>query len=162
MAVPKFRPSVLLKARERAGLTQRQLATMAEYATSRGTARSSPSVAEETETKRRVRTWDSRIRAWERGIDAPSASYIPTLAKLLGLTPLALFDVDPTAPPFTALRMAAGLTLEALAARTGLPYTSLHRMVRGVTRLPDEAAVQLAAALSVTRAELLASITRDR
>lgn len=161
VAVPKFRPSALLAARERAGLTQLQLATLAENATSRTTVGSAQSVAEETETARRVRTWDSRIRAWERGIDAPSAPYIPTLANLLDLPPLSLFDVDPAAPSFTALRLAAGLTLQALARRTGLPYTSLHRMVRGVTQMPAGTAARLAKALGVTRDELLASIARD-
>ncbi len=160
MTVPKFRPSALLEARERAGLTQLQLATLAENATSSQPTGSSQAAAEET--TRRIRTWDSRIRAWERGIDAPSAPYIPTLAQLLDLSPLSLFDVDPAAPSFTALRMAAGLTLQALADRTGVPYTSLHRMVRGVTQMPAGAAGRLATALGVTRVELLESIARDR
>lgn len=160
MAVPKFRPSALLEARERAGLTQLQLATLAESATSRPSGGASQSA--DVETTRRIRTWDSRIRAWERGIDAPSAPYIPTLAQLLDLAPLSLFDVDPAAPSFTALRLAAGLTLQALADRTGLPYTSLHRMVRGVTQMPAGTEGRLATALGITRAELLESIARDR
>ncbi len=138
MAVPKFRPAVLLAARERAGLTQLQLATRADEATPHKHVRTKQSRSEEA--ARRIRTWESRIWAWERGVDAPSASYVPTLAKLLDLDPLALFEVDPAAPPFTAVRLAAGLTLQALAAATGVSYSSLHRMVRGVTQLPDEAA----------------------
>ena len=158
MAVPRFRPSVLLEARERAGLTQLQLATLAEQATP-GKRDGLPPAAE---TARRIRTWESRIGAWERGVDAPSATYIPTLAKLLDVAPLTLFDVDPAEPPFTALRLTAGLTLQALATETGLSYTSLHRMVRGVTQMPDAAAARLATALSLSREELLASIARDR
>lgn len=162
MAVLKFRPAALLEARQRAGLTQLQLARLAENAASHQAAGLLQSADEKTETARRIRTWDSRIRAWERGIDAPSAPYIPTLARLLDLAPLSLFDVDPAEPSFTALRLAAGLTLQALADRTGLPYTSLHRMVRGVTPIPAGTAGRLAAALGVTRAELLESIARDR
>jgi transcriptional regulator with XRE-family HTH domain len=84
------------------------------------------------------------------------------LAKVLNIEPLALFEVDPAAPPFTALRLAAGLTLQALAESTGISYTSLHRMVRGAMRLPGEAAEQLAGKLGVTVPELVASIERDR
>lgn len=160
VVVPRFRPIAVLEARERAGLTQLQLATLADEATPRTRAGSSQSPA--GETARRIRTWESRIGAWERGIDAPSATYIPTLAKLLDLAPLSLFDVDPAAPPFTALRLAAGLTLQALAKATGVSYTSLHRMVRGVTQIPAETAAELASALGVTRDELLAAVARDR
>jgi hypothetical protein len=42
---------------------------------------------------------------------------------VLGVEPLALFDVDPAEPSFTALRMAAGLTLQALSDATGISYT---------------------------------------
>lgn len=159
MAAPRFRPSALLEAREKAGLTQLKLATLAEQASR---PLGGPSPAPDPDTVRRIRSWESRIGAWERGIDAPSAAYIPTLARLLDLAPLTLFDVDPSAPPFTALRLAAGLTLQALAKATGLSYTSLHRMVRGVTQMPDQTAAQLVSALGVTRDELLAAIARDR
>lgn len=144
----------------RARLTQLQLATRAFEATKRGASAAGADPA--AEQARQIRTWESRIGAWERGVDAPSASYIPTLAQLLDLEPLSLFEVDPAAPPFTALRLAAGLTLQALARSSGLSYTSLHRMVRGVTQMPNEAAVQVATALGVTRAELLAAIARER
>ena len=160
MAAPRFRPAVLLDARERAKLTQLQLATRADEATEH---RHSPAKGDAAaEQARRIRTWESRIGAWERGIDAPSAPYIPTLARLLQLEPLSLFEVDPSAPPFTALRLAAGLTLQALAEATGISYTSLHRMVRGVSRLSGDAAEQLAGTLGVTVPDLVASIERDR
>jgi transcriptional regulator with XRE-family HTH domain len=55
------------------------------------------------------------------------------------------------APPFTALRLAAGLTLQALADAVGLSYTSLYRMVRGVTQMPDGVAGRLTNNLGVTR-----------
>jgi transcriptional regulator with XRE-family HTH domain len=157
---PRFRPTVLLKARERANLTQLQLATRASEATGGGRLPETSDAA--AEQARRIRTWESRIGAWERGVDTPSATYIPTLARLLDLEPLSLFEVDPTAPPFTALRLAAGLTLQALANTTGLSYTSLHRMVRGVTQLPEDAASRIARALSVAPADLVAAIERDR
>jgi transcriptional regulator with XRE-family HTH domain len=161
VAVPRFRPSVLLEGRQRAQLTQLELATLAEDAAR--AARQPVSIGEPAEERmRRVSAWESRIGAWERGIDSPSATYIPTLARVLGIEPLALFDVDPASPPFTALRMAGGLTLQALSEATGISYTSLYRMGRGVARVPDDAAERLAETLGVTPAELRASIDRER
>ena len=161
MASPRFRPSVLLEARRRAKLTQLELATLAEEAAL--VERQPVSKSDQPEERaRRISAWESRIGAWERGIDTPSATYIPTLARVLGVEPLALFDVDPAAPSFTALRMAAGLTLQALSEATGISYTSLHRMARGVARVPDDAAERLAETLGVAPAELRASIDRDR
>jgi hypothetical protein len=58
--------------------------------------------------------------------------------------------------------MAAGLTLQALSEATGISYTSLHRMARGMAKVPDCAAARLAATLGVTPAELRASIDRER
>ena len=160
MAVPRFRPSVLLEARQRANLTQLQLATWADAATP--VERQAVSTGDPAEERmRRIAAWESRIGAWERGIDTPSATYIPTLAGVLGVEPLALFDVDPAAPSFTALRLAAGLTLQALSRATGISYTSLHRMARGVSKVPDNAARKLAHALSVTVPQLRASIDRN-
>jgi transcriptional regulator with XRE-family HTH domain len=103
-----------------------------------------------------------RISAWERGVDAPTAPYVPLLARALTIDPLILFDVDPAAPPFAVLRIVRGWTLSALAEETGLNYSSLHRWSRGVAPIPDEAAARLAKALRITRAELVASIDRER
>ena len=161
MASPRFRASVIPEARQRANLTQLELATLAEEASKQGRR---PRLQQESaaERARRISAWESRIGAWERGIDTPSATYIPILARVLRVEPLELFDVDPAAPPFTALRMAAGLTLQALSEATGISYTSLHRMARGVAKVPDDAAERLAQTLGVTPAELRASIDRDR
>ena len=61
------------------------------------------------------------------------------------------------------MSLPAGLTLQALSEATGISYTSLHCMARGVARVPDDAAAQLAATLGVTPAELRrASIDRNR
>lgn len=80
---------------------------------------------------------------------------------MLGVEPLDLFAVDPGEPSFRALRLAAGLTLQALAEATGISYTSLHRMSRGVAKVPDEAARRIAVALGVTVTQLRASIERE-
>ena len=120
---------------------------------------SRPSASEqvgEIERVRRVRTWQGRIGAWESGIDSPSAPNVPTLARLLGVEPLDLYDVNPSAPSFTALRFAAGMTLQSLAEATGISYTSLHRMLRGVTTLSADAVDQLSAVLGVSSAEVVA------
>lgn len=160
MAQLKFRAAALLAARERAGLTPRQLATLAEQRTPHE--RESDPARAEAARKQRVRAWESRIWSWESGVDSPSAPYIPTLAQLLGVAPLELFEVDPAAPPFTALRLAAGLTLDALAKSTGISYTTLHRKLRGRSPLPADALERLAAALGTTPMEVLAAIDRDR
>src|SRR6476659_6642282 len=98
-------PNLLLEGRQRAQLTQLELATLAEEAAR--AARQPVSKGNPAEERtRRVSAWENRIGAWERGIDAPSATYIPTLARVLFVDPLTLFDVDPAAPHFTGLRMA--------------------------------------------------------
>jgi transcriptional regulator with XRE-family HTH domain len=160
VAVLRFRPSVLTEARQRANLTQLELAARAEAAEPPGR---QPVFNDDParERARRIAAWENRIGAWERGIDTPSATAIPTLARVLGIEPLSLFDVDPAAPSFTALRLAAGLTLQALAEATGISYTSLHRMARGVSKVPDDAARKLARALGVSVPQLRASIERD-
>lgn len=160
LATLEFRPAALLRAREQAKLTQLQLAALAVAASQANTCGSAELTA--VEQARRVRRWEGRIGAWERGVESPSASYIPTLARLLDLNPLDLYDIDPQAPPFTALRLAAGLTLDSLAKSTGIPYTSLHRMLRGVTELSAEAVEQLAAVLDATQEAVRAAIERDR
>jgi transcriptional regulator with XRE-family HTH domain len=152
---------VLLEARVRANLTQLQVATRAEAAEPpkrQPASKGDPA----DERARRISAWENRIGAWERGIDTPSATYIPTLARVLGVEPLALFDVDQARPPFTALRLAAGCTLQALSEATGISYTSLYHVGRGVSKVPDDAAARLAETLGVTPAELRASIDRER
>lgn len=157
MASLRFRPAVLLEARARAQLTQLKLAILADEATREDDTENDHSA----DGARRIRTWESRIGAWERGIDQPSATVVPILARLLDVHPLALFEVDPASPPITALRVAAGFTLQGLADATGVSYTTLHRMMRGVTGLPDGTADRLATTLGVSRQELLAAIARD-
>ncbi|WAX58489.1 helix-turn-helix domain-containing protein [Jatrophihabitans cynanchi] len=160
MAVPRFRPETLIEARKKADLTQADLAKRAERIW--GPSRGEPPEDSATEVARRVRVMQDRISAWERGVDAPTAPYIPMVARALKINPLDLFDVDPAAPPFTALRLVRGWTLTALAQETGINYSSLHRWSRGVAPMPNEAAAKLAKALHVTRAELVASIDRER
>lgn len=58
-------------------------------------------------------------------MDSPSARYVPILARLLDVEPLALFEVDAAAPPFTALRLAAGFTLKDLSGAAAISFTSL-------------------------------------
>jgi transcriptional regulator with XRE-family HTH domain len=112
-AVPRVRQSLLLDARRRENLTQLQPAMRAMAA--EPAERQSPSRGDASEERaRRIAAWENWIGAWERGVDAQSAPYIPPLARAVGVDPLALFDVDLAGRPFTALRMAAGLTLQAL------------------------------------------------
>jgi hypothetical protein len=117
---------VLLESRERAGLTQLQS----------GDARRGGDAAQAAGVQAVASgadgSPDQDVGEPDRGVGArdrrPSAPYIPALARLLDLEPLVLYEVDPAAPPFTALRLAAELTLEALTDATGISYTSLNRM----------------------------------
>jgi transcriptional regulator with XRE-family HTH domain len=116
---PRFRTELVQEARERLGLSRSELAELAGVT--------------------RERVW-----AWERGRDQPTASVVPPLARALGLSPMDLLDVDPDRPTFAALRIAAGVTLQDLAHRTGIPYTRVHRIERGTS----SASAQDVAALS--------------
>ena len=73
-----------------------------------------------------------------------------------------MFDVDPSLPPFTALRLARGFTIQGLADATGISYTSLYRMLRNLIELPDHAAEALAVAMGMTTEDLRAALARDR
>ena len=80
---------MLLEGRQRAQLTQLGLAILAEEVAR--AARQSVSKGDPAEERtRQVSAWESRIGAWERGIDSPSATYIPTLARVLRVEPLEL------------------------------------------------------------------------
>jgi transcriptional regulator with XRE-family HTH domain len=160
VAAPRFRPEILIEARRTAGLTQAGLARLAARAITE--AHGENSASSPTEAAPHARAIQDRISAWERGVDAPTAPYLPVLGQVLGLDPVTLLDVEADSPPFTALRLASGWTLKALEKETGINYSSLHRMSHGAARLSDDAARRLAKALHVSRAELIASIERER
>jgi transcriptional regulator with XRE-family HTH domain len=132
----RFQGSVLRAQRLRLGLTQRELAERADLA------------------------WPGRIAAWEGGADQPSAAYVPELARALGVNALFLYGAAAEDPDFKALRLAAGLSLRALAAASGVPYTTCQRIERGVSRPNDHTVAQLATALESTPAVVTRALSR--
>ena len=137
MPAPRFRRALLTELRERAGLTRTELARRVGVASG------------------------ERIGSWERGIDQPSAPYLPRLAQALGVEPIELLDLDAEAPTFTALRYVAGLTIEDLAKAVGVRYGVMQRIDRGVVEPRDDLAKRLAAALGVKTAQVVAAHRRQ-
>lgn len=102
----QLRGDVLAKAREAAGLSRRELAAA-------------------------INVGDlGRVALWERGEARPQARMIPLVAAALGVEPMSLLTGSSKDPDLTRLRVAAGFNLEEMAARTGLPITSYHRLER--------------------------------
>lgn len=85
----------------------------------------------------------SRVSSWERDEACPRAEQIPRLAYFLGLDALELLGVDPRSPSLTDLRLAAGLSRQALAEATGLTLPRYRRLERGSTRGAIEEGVVL-------------------
>ena len=105
-----------------------------------------------------------RIGQWERGLEQPQPRFVPLLAAALQVEPLELLTVDRRDPPLLALRMAAGLTLTEVAAASGIPYTSYHRLEHGLVVADPAAATAkaLARTFGVTNDQILRAVTRSR
>lgn len=100
----QLRSDVLASARDAAGLSQRALA-------------SAIGLVDE-----------DRIGLWERGEARPHARLIPLIARELRIEPLSLIADPSDTPDLIRLRVAAGLSLQEMASRTGLPLSSYHRL----------------------------------
>ncbi|MGH8960060.1 MAG: helix-turn-helix domain-containing protein [Jatrophihabitantaceae bacterium] len=99
-----FRGDVLASARHAAGLSQRALASAIHLVD------------------------EDRVGLWERGAARPHARLIPLIARHLHVEPLTLVTGPTDAPDLTRLRVAAGLSLQEMASRAGLPLSSYHRL----------------------------------
>lgn len=132
---------MLARARESAGLSQRALAAAIHI------------------------TDEDRVGLWERGEARPQPRVIPLLAQALRIDPLALLGGTSDTPDLTRLRVAAGMSLQDMAARVGLPVSSYHRLERrGSPRdgLEPERVRALAAALGVTSKRAQSLLGRRR
>jgi DNA-binding transcriptional regulator YiaG len=139
-AVARVDGAVLARAREAAGLSQGALAV------------------------RIGASSKQRIWHWERGAEQPHPRFLPRLARVLKVDPLALLNGDPAHPTISALRLAAGLTCSDVWRGTPIAKTTYHRIDRGVgARRTDPAAVTaLAGVLNAPEEEILAAIERAR
>jgi transcriptional regulator with XRE-family HTH domain len=106
----------------------------------------------------------ARVGAWEHGLEQPHPSFIPKLARTLNLPVTALLVGNGMKPGLAELRLAKGLTITELAANSGIPRTSCHRLEQGVgTRTPEQATLSaLASALDSSSGAVLTAILRTR
>ena len=112
-------PSELRAARERAGLTQHELARLIGAA------------------------GGERVSRWELGASDPRPDFIVRLARALDIPPLRLIHLDGDIPDLRALRLKAGLSVPELAARTNMAVKTYYSWEVGRwTRLPPAATIE--------------------
>ena len=85
-----------------------------------------------------------RVYEWETGTVSPSPHNLAQLAAVFDVDPVELLDVDPDALTLVELRVVAGFTRRAVAARLGVGYNSLYAYETGLRRLGDDRAKTLA------------------
>lgn len=106
-------PSALRAAREKAGLTQHELARLVGAA------------------------GGERVSRWELGTSVPRPDFLVKLARALDIPALRLIHLDGEVPDLRALRLQAGLTVPELVARTNLSAPTYYSWEQGRwTRLP--------------------------
>jgi len=136
LADPRIEGTLLRRLRQKAGLTQAEVA-------------------------RRVGVRDgARVRAWERDDEQPLPGNVPRLAAALGVSAGDLFGVSGR-PSLAIMRRIAGLTLTELARNTGMAYARCQRIEKGLLSPNDEDAARLAAALGVEVSGVRQALSRD-
>lgn len=134
-------PEALRAARERAGLTQHQLARLVGVA------------------------GGERISRWELGTSEPRPDILVRLAKTLDLPAVELLDLAGEFPDLRALRFAAGLSAAEVAARVHVATVTYQRWEAGRwERLPDneDCLRRLARALGVRASVVRAALEQAR
>jgi transcriptional regulator with XRE-family HTH domain len=130
-----FSGARLAAARLAAGMTQEQLA-------------------------RSIGSDQTRVSEWERGLFSPRPEQVPALAAAVGVNPLQLLDIQPEGPELEALRLAAGLSLQAIAAAVGTSVSRYRRMERGerLQAPPEDLIDRLSSVLAVPSGTVRAAI----
>ncbi|GAB2863820.1 helix-turn-helix domain-containing protein [Nocardioides pacificus] len=106
-------PDALRAAREKAGLTQHELARLVGAA------------------------GGERISRWELGMSTPRPDFLVRLARALDIETLRLIHLDGDVPDVRALRLQAGLTVPELAASVSVAVPTYYAWEQGRwTRLP--------------------------
>jgi len=108
-------------------------------------------------------TREQRVGEWERGTQQPHPRQLVALARELQVPPLQLLDVDADDPPLQALRLAAGLTLQQVAATSGIAFSTYRRLEVGTVRgQPSLHTLQLlSAVLRVAPERIAAALARS-
>lgn len=109
----------------------------------------------QAELAQRVGVERSRISVWERGRAGVHARHLRALAVALQVPPSVLLAPDSEAGALRTMRLAAGLSIAELAARSGVSGTTLQRWEVGsvgarAAKAADQAVPALAAALGVS------------
>lgn len=121
-------------AREKAGLTQHELARLVGVA------------------------GGERVSRWELGVTEPRPHHLVSLAKLLGLPVSGLLSVSHGAKDLRFLRLEVGLSTTELAERAGVEAVTYQRWESGVVRrLPRPEALEALARVLGTTASDVAS-----
>lgn len=133
-------PAAIRAAREKAGLTQHQLARLVGVA------------------------GGERVSRWELGTSEPRPDILVRLAKTLGLAPHDLLDADSGALDLRAQRFAAGLSATDAAARAHVAKATYERWEAGRwERLPSHENLRsLARGLSVSITATIAALEQAR
>ena len=127
-------PSELRAARERAGLTQHELARLVGAA------------------------GGERVSRWELGTSVPRPDFLVKLARALDIPTLRLIHLDGEIPDLRALRLQVGLTVPELAARTSLSAPTYSWWEQGrATRLPSAATLETLAKVFQQPADVVAA-----
>ena len=129
---PVFDAAALRAARERAGLTQHQLARLVDVA------------------------GGERVSRWELGLSVPRPQMVKRLAQALQVDPGQLVpEVAGSMPTLRALRVRAGLSAQQVASDVHVSVATYLRWESGqVQRLPGTAFSALAKALGLTPSEV--------
>jgi transcriptional regulator with XRE-family HTH domain len=104
-----FSGAKLASARLAAGLTQERLAAV-------------------------LHTSQRRISDWERGMITPRPELMPKVAAAVGMDALEFVASDPATPSLEDMRLAAGLSMDAVADRIGISRTRYRAMEVGARR----------------------------
>lgn len=133
-------PAAIRLARENAGLTQHQLARLVGVA------------------------GGERVSRWELGTSEPRPEVLVRVAKVLGVPPGDLLDVGGEIPDLRALRFAAGLSADQVAARAHVSKATYLRWETGRWKRPlsEKSVKDLARALKVSRRAALAALDQSR
>ncbi|KAB7740336.1 helix-turn-helix domain-containing protein [Nostocoides sp. F2B08] len=136
---PAINPDALRRARQRAGLTQLQLALRIGV------------------------VGGERISSWERGLSRPrTPAMLHALARALDVPATSLLAVTDEGPDLRWLRFAAGLSAAELAHAAGVSVTTIHRWENGQLErpLPSDVLADLATALKTSTAQVDAAVNQ--
>ena len=133
-------PTALRRARERAGLTQHELARLVGAA------------------------GGERISRWELGLSEPRPGFIRRLSEVLGIETVGLVQYPGEGPDLRWLRLVAGLTAEEVAAALNASKETYARLESGRWARPpgEETLARLAEALDTSRGAVLVALERTR